>query len=232
MRGIPTGAAQRLPDVAERILQHEAAHARAGIEHGQDEQRLEHDGEVVPDRHQRLPAQAVEKMCAMPTAKAGAPPVRLKSVCSPTAWASACISAAVTGNPQLLMVAAAASGAWPTMPAGTVDREIDARLQHAGGDHRHDGDQRFGQHRAVADHARLGLARDQLGRGAAGDQRMKAADGAAGDGDEAKGKILPANTGPVPSMKRVSAGMCSVGRSATMPSASMAIVPSFTKVLR
>ena len=49
---------------------------------------------------------------------------------------------------------------------------------------------------------------------------------------KAKGKRFPAKTGPVPSMKRVRAGMCSVGRSAMMPSASMAIVPSFTKVLR
>ena len=28
---------------------------------------------------------------------------------------------------------------------------------------------------------------------------------------KAKGKIFPANTGPVPSIKRVRAGMCSVG---------------------
>src|ERR1039457_5631357 len=40
--------AQRLPDVAEKILENIAAHARAGINRGQDEQRLEHDGEVVP----------------------------------------------------------------------------------------------------------------------------------------------------------------------------------------
>ncbi len=49
---------------------------------------------------------------------------------------------------------------------------------------------------------------------------------------KAKGKILPAKTGPDPSMKRVSGGMCSVGRNAMIPSASSAIVPSFTKVLR
>ena len=48
----------------------------------------------------------------------------------------------------------------------------------------------------------------------------------------AKGKIFPANTGPVPSTKRVSAGMCSVGCKATMPMPRSAIVPSFTNVLR
>ena len=49
---------------------------------------------------------------------------------------------------------------------------------------------------------------------------------------KAKGKMLPAKIGPDPSVKRVSGGMCSVGRSAMMPIASNAIVPSFTKVLR
>ena len=48
----------------------------------------------------------------------------------------------------------------------------------------------------------------------------------------AKGKSFPANTGPVPSMKRVSAGMCRVGRSSRIPTASSEIVPSFTNVLR
>ena len=49
---------------------------------------------------------------------------------------------------------------------------------------------------------------------------------------KAKGNIFPANTGPVPSTNRVSAGMCSVGCSATIPTASSPMVPSFTKVLR
>ncbi len=35
----------------------------------------------------------------------------------------------------------------------------------------------------------------------------------------AKGKMVPANTGPLPSAKRVSGGMCREGRSATMPTA-------------
>ena len=48
----------------------------------------------------------------------------------------------------------------------------------------------------------------------------------------AKGNMLPAKTGPEPSMNRVSAGMWSVGRSATIPTARMHIVPSFTNVLR
>ncbi len=48
----------------------------------------------------------------------------------------------------------------------------------------------------------------------------------------ANGNTFPANTGPEPSIKRVSGGMCSVGRRATIPSASSEMVPSFTNVLR
>ena len=41
----------------QRILQHEAADPRAGVEDGENEQRFKHDGEVVPDGHQRFAAQ-------------------------------------------------------------------------------------------------------------------------------------------------------------------------------
>ena len=42
--------------------------------------------------------------------------------------------------------------------------------------------------RAVADHAGFGLAADQLGRGAARNQRVKSADGSAGNSDERERK--------------------------------------------
>ena len=47
-----------------------------------------------------------------------------------------------------------------------------------------------------------------------------------------KGKTGPAKTGPLPSMKRVSAGIRSGGASSTMATPSSATVPSFMKVLR
>ena len=61
---------------------------------------------------------------------------------------------------------------------------------------------------------------------------MEAGDRAAGDGDEANGKSLPAKTGPVPSMNGVSAGIWSGGSTSRMPSASSRIVPSFRNVER
>ena len=74
--GIQLVRPERLVDVAEQILQHEPPDARAGIDDGQDEQRLEHDGEVIPEAEHRLAAAARAKMCAMPRASDGAPPVR------------------------------------------------------------------------------------------------------------------------------------------------------------
>ena len=35
--------------MAEELLQHEAPDARAGVDGGEDEHRLEHDREVVPE---------------------------------------------------------------------------------------------------------------------------------------------------------------------------------------
>ena len=57
------------------ILQQETADARARIDRRQDEDRLEHDGEVVPVGHQAA-CPGCEKICAMPTASETAPPVR------------------------------------------------------------------------------------------------------------------------------------------------------------
>ncbi len=46
------------------------------------------------------------------------------------------------------------------------------------------------------------------------------------------GKILPAKTGPLPSTKRVSAGISSVGRTKITPMASAAMAPTLMNALR
>src|ERR1700688_731008 len=55
-RRVPTRPAERLPDMAERVLQHETSDAGAGVNDGQDKERFEHDGEVIPERHDGLSA--------------------------------------------------------------------------------------------------------------------------------------------------------------------------------
>ena len=42
---------ERRVHVAKQILDHEAPGTRAGVDRGEDEQRLEQDREVVPERH-------------------------------------------------------------------------------------------------------------------------------------------------------------------------------------
>ena len=50
--GIQLVLRERRVDPAQELLHQEPADARAGIDRGQDEERLEHDGEVVPVGHQ------------------------------------------------------------------------------------------------------------------------------------------------------------------------------------
>ena len=49
-RVLPSG----FHDLSEQVLQNEAPDAGAGVEGGQDEERLEHDGEVIPKREHPL----------------------------------------------------------------------------------------------------------------------------------------------------------------------------------
>ena len=44
----PSGS-QHVPG---QLLEHEAADPGAGVDRGEDEERLEHDGEVIPERDQ------------------------------------------------------------------------------------------------------------------------------------------------------------------------------------
>ena len=99
-------------------------------------------------------------MLAMPTASDGAPPVRANSVLSPISLASVCICSTVTGKPQPEIVATAASRRAADHAGGAVDGEVHARIEQRRGDHRHDGDEGFHRHAAVADQADVALVAD------------------------------------------------------------------------
>ena len=60
MLGYHDVRAERRVRVAEQLLQHEAADARAGVDRRQDEHRLEHDREVIPERETRAGEDAAE----------------------------------------------------------------------------------------------------------------------------------------------------------------------------
>src|SRR5579864_4639974 len=178
------------------------------------------------------PPRLLEKMCAMPTANAGAPPVRLNNVCSPTLCASACMDAAVTGNPQLVIMLEAFSGSWPAIPAGLlIAKYVPGSTTHAA----------TVAMIATSDSATIAPYPTMR---ASVSQRINFGVVPLEINEwnpliaphaivmNANGNSLPANTGPVPSVNRVSAGMCSVGCITNIPMASKPMVPSFTNVLR
>ena len=81
----------------------------------------------------------------------------------------------------------------------TVHGEVHTRLDHRGGDHGHDGDERLHQHAAVADVAGVDFVVQQLGRSPRRDQRMEAGHRATGNGDEQEREqgALPDRAGTV-----------------------------------
>ena len=90
---LPADAADRLPDVAERVLEHEAPDPGAGVHRGQDEQGLEHDREVVPEGLEAVPPVAPEKICDMPR------PASARRRCARSASAPRPPSAAACSSP-------------------------------------------------------------------------------------------------------------------------------------
>ncbi|MNY11786.1 hypothetical protein D3C86_1448340 [compost metagenome] len=58
------------------------------------------------------------RICAIPTARVGAPPARARMVVSPISWATACSASGVIAKPQLLTVCATATASAPTTAAG------------------------------------------------------------------------------------------------------------------
>ena len=195
-RGIPGGAAERLPEVPEEVLQHEAADPGPRIDGREDEDRLEHEREVIPRCEQGVAEGRAEdarhahreRRCA-----AGAGEQR------PLAHAVRELLHLVDRHRE----APAGNGRHGGVRIRTdytgagIDRKVHARIEQRRRDHRHDRDEGLQCHAAVADQAHVRLAADELGGRAAGDQRMKARHRAAGDGDEDERKDLAGEDRPV-----------------------------------
>ena len=136
--GYHDDAAERLPDVLAEILQHEPADARAGVERREDEQRLEHDGEVIPDAPSRRCRRArSEKSCAMPTREAR----RAAGAREQRRLADLLRELLHLGGIEREAPVANGFGGARRRRADRagrrVDREVDARRERAGGDQRH-----------------------------------------------------------------------------------------------
>src|SRR5215472_18622113 len=140
------------------------------------------------------------------------------------------MSAAVTGNPQLEIVATAAAGVAPTTPAG----EFTAKYTPG-----------CSMHAAIMAMiaTKLSISIEPYPTGYACDSRaiifgVVPDEINAWNPDTAphaivmkqNGKILPAKIGPVPSVKRVNAGNCSSGRTNRIPTPSANTTPSLINV--
>ena len=83
----------------EHILQHEAPDARAGIERRQDEHRLEHDREVIPDGHAgRWPKVAAEDARHADRERRRAAGAREERALAHLAWRALASARRVTGK--------------------------------------------------------------------------------------------------------------------------------------
>ncbi len=193
------GALERRHETAQQILQHEAPGTSTGVHGGEDEQGLEQNGEVVPERHGVLAWQHLVKNLR-----------DTHGQCRRTAGAGQNgVLANVTGNRLKLLRRNQEAPAADRLRhrnrvctyhgSRAVHGEIHARLDHRSRDHGHDRHERFHQHATVADVAGVGFVIQQLGRGARRDQGMEPRYRATSDGDEQEReqRALPDRAGAI-----------------------------------
>ena len=136
-----------------QVLNHKAAHAGACVKSGEDEKRLEHDREVIPDGEEMVSsnrtaenlrhpdgerwraARAIQQRALADALRERRDRPRIKRE-SPRADRLRCGVRRFAHNCR-----------------GTIDGEINSGLERARGDHGHHADERFHQHRAVTNHA-------------------------------------------------------------------------------
>ena len=135
--GPPFLVAELRPDLAHHFLQEEAAHAGAGVNSRQDEDGFEHDGEVIPVRHQAFHERNLREDVGHADGERH--------------------RAARTGHQAFLNFSLELRefnhrhAELGELVGRSVDREVVGRNKHAGGNESHDGDEAFHEHCAVAD---------------------------------------------------------------------------------
>ncbi len=185
------GIAEGFDEASEGVLKEVAADARSGVEGGENKERLEHEGEVVPEAEELLPESGGEEFRHADGEGGGA------SGTSKEAFL-------LNGGGELFHLidgdledgsertdfggGGGGDGVWGVAGDFHVDGEIDPGFKGAGGDQGEDGDEGFEAHGSITDGADVAFAGDDFGGDAAADERVEAADGPAGDGDETEGE--------------------------------------------
>src|SRR6185312_743639 len=155
------------------------------------EYRLEHDGEVIPEAEQAAPEGTAEDAGHADGERRGAAGSREERRLPHLVCKRLHLLHRDGKSPARDRVhGRCRRTAYHTHSA--VDGEEDAGIEQRRGNHGHDGDERLQHHAAITDETHIRLARDELGRRATRDERVKPGDRAAGDGDEDEGKYLAA----------------------------------------
>src|SRR5260370_25428353 len=192
---------------------------------------MEHESEGVPDAEETRAADGVRKNLRHADRER-----RRSARTIPKRDLADCVSEIGHGL-RLQRIAPTADGCGAGICSGpndarwAVDGEVDARSHGASRDHGHHADKRFEQHGSVTDQARVAFAENHFRRGAGRDQRMKTADGAASDGDEAKGEDLAGKDGPRTVNEAREWGMSTCGQTTRIPAASEKAAPALENPL-
>lgn len=167
---LPVAVAEGFIDLAQQFLQQVAAYAAASVDQRQDEERFEHDAEMVPQAHEVIHAGDLGENVR-----------HADSQGYRAARAVHQIFADHLGQRrQILYIQAELRESF----GRRIDGEIIARMEAARRDQSHDGNEGLRKHRAVADGQSLPFIFDHLRRRAGSDDAVETGNRAAGDGDE------------------------------------------------
>ena len=170
---IPTHLAQWLPELPEQILQHKAPDASAGVENGENEKSLEHDGEVIPNAHHRGAAKRAGKDMGHADRQrwSAAGTVEKSHLADSGRQVGHILSRdreAPTRNGSHRLLRQGAD-----YTRGAIHGKVNARLENAGGDHGHHGHEAFHEHAAVTNQPSLAFLTEHFRSCARGDERVK-----------------------------------------------------------
>ncbi|MNM95084.1 hypothetical protein D3C81_1075110 [compost metagenome] len=188
VRGPGVGLLQCRHEIAEQVLQHEAPRTGAGIDGSEDEQCLEENCKVVPERHGVLTWQRLVEDLGNPHGQGR------RSTGARQDGVLANVGGSLLQDLRRYGEAPAAHGSRHGRDIAThhggraVHGEVDPRFDDRCRDNGHDRDKGLHQHRAVADVTGMTFIGQQLGCGTRADQRVEARHRAASHGNEQEGE--------------------------------------------
>ena len=171
------------------ILKEVTAHSGSGIQGRENEQRLKHDSEVVPDIEPASVSHLGEQISHADGECSSAPGPSVERTLADLSCQRV-HHAGIQSEARCpnLGHGVCGDGGRVGARASDVNCQVDTGFEGAGRDQCHDGNQRFQEHGPVPDRAGVALTGDNFRGDTAGDERVKTTDSPAGNGDEAEWK--------------------------------------------